>query len=350
MFGSGMVLKKRALLICAMIFSGSAISNSNIESGSVASESARLAASFPVMAVQSEGKTSLAVGERGHILSHKHGQWQQVGSPTDVLFTNLALVGETHAWAVGHDGTIVASSDSGSSWQLQQYLPSTDRPLLDIHFVDNLRGVAIGAYGMYFATNDGGKNWSKQFLASLLPQGDIEYLEEIRKESESEYQYEISSILPHFNQIIGLSGERLLMVGELGLIALSDDLGKNWRRLPDVYEGSFFSALATTNQTLLVGGLRGNLFRSVDDGRQWQKISLTNEFSINQIRQFSNGDIYISQNNGVILKSTDDGQSFQTVALYKGQDILGITEVDGQLWLGTSKGLLSHQEQHQVEQ
>jgi len=332
---------KISLLAIALGLSGAA--QATIESGYESAQLARLAAKAPTMAISSNKDKTLAVGERGHIMTMGEQQWQQVVAPVDVLLTDVAWGDQDSAWAVGHDATIVNSHDGGQSWQLQQYIPSLDRPLLDVYFSNASQGIAVGAYGLYFTTNDGGKQWQQQFLMSLLPQDDIDYLQEIKLESEEEYQFEIASILPHFNQIIALGDQQLLMVGELGLIAISDDLGQTWRRLADIYAGSFFSALKTAQDTILIGGLRGNVFRSTDAGQSWLQVTLDNNYSVNKFHQLANGDIYIAQNNGVLLKSTDDGHTFTSAALYKGRDLVGIAQVGEQLWLASSKGLTKHQ-------
>ena len=334
------MVNKKLLLLMLIITNSSVFAKDKIEQGALAAEMAGLASSSPILAIVERNDNAIAVGDRGHILTYRDGQWQQVASPTDVLLTNVISHGQDDSWAVGHDGVIIYSADQGNTWTTQQYLPSSDRPLLDILFTDKDNGIAIGAYGMYFLTDDGGTNWHKQFLSTLLAQDDIEYLAEIRAESESEYQYEITSILQHFNDITQLDNQTLVMVGELGLIAKSIDLGKTWTRLANIYDGSFFSALFTANKSLLVGGLRGNLFRSIDNGQQWQKIAIGAPFSINKIKQLTNGDIMISQNNGILLRSTDDGMTFKQVEVLKGHDIVTVSELKHQVWLGTSKGLV----------
>ncbi len=312
------------------------------------SQTAKLASQFPIMgfgaASTATDNTLIAIGERGHVLSFIDNTWVQVTVPTNVLLTSAFFIDKDHGWAVGHDATIIKTVDGGQQWQLLQQLPELDRPLLDVYFSDVNNGFAVGAYGMYLSTVDGGQHWNKQFLDALLPQDDIDYLAEIKAESEEDYQFEIASILPHFNHISALSDGRLLLVGELGLIALSSDNGVTWQRQKDIYQGSFFSALETTNKTLLVGGLRGNLFRSIDGGQHWSKVSLLNNYSINQLIELSNGVIYIAQNNGVILKSVDDGQSFSQVALFKGQDMMALSEIKQQIWLAGSKGLTKLQQ------
>jgi photosystem II stability/assembly factor-like uncharacterized protein len=54
---------------------------------------------------------AIAVGERGHVLvSESRSDWRQVeGVPTRATLTAVAAVGD-HAWAVGHDGTILHSA------------------------------------------------------------------------------------------------------------------------------------------------------------------------------------------------------------------------------------------------
>jgi len=302
-------------------------------------EMAVLASSFLTTAMVPTENGLVAVGDRGHIFLNNDGHWQQVKVPTRALLTNITFIDANNGWAVGHDATILRTSDGGSTWSLQKSDPALDRPLLAAVFSDSRHGVVVGAYGMYFATQDGGNSWEKQFLDSLLPAEDVEYLAEIRAESEEEYQFEISSILPHFNSISRLSDGRLLLVGELGLIAFSSDQGQTWQRQENIYEGSFFTSLETNTKSLIVAGLRGNMFHSSDKGQSWTKIALGNNFNVNHLVQLANGDIYAAQNNGVILQSSDDGKTFTKVLSSKGQDMTSVAQFKQQIWLAGSKGL-----------
>lgn len=304
------------------------------------SQAAVLAKHAPVMAITNNGQQMIAVGARGHVLtSDGKADWSQILVPTDVLLTDVEFFGEENGWSVGHDATILHTNDGGVSWVIQQQIPALDRPLLDVDFVSPLRGFAIGAYGMFYGTIDGGKTWTKQFLQSLLPEEDVEYLAEVREESEEDYQSEIASILPHFNKIIELNDQRLMLVGELGLIAFSNDLGKSWQRIENVYEGSFFTGAQLSSGAILVGGLRGNMFRSMDNGVNWSKVDLGNSNSINDIYQLKNGDVLVAQNNGTLLISKDDGVNFTQLSLQKGQDLMDIHQIQNQIWLAGSKGL-----------
>lgn len=335
---------KIPLFVAAMVTSCTTLAFENPQSEKPNhSEMAELASSFLTTAITSVADKLIAVGDRGHVFVNSAQVWQQVTVPSTALLTNVSFADKNHGWAVGHDATILHTSDGGSRWELQQVLPELDRPLLGVAFSDANTGVAVGAYGMYFSTRDGGQTWTNQFLDSLLPKEDVEYLAEIRAESEEEYQFEISSILPHFNSIVYLSDGRLLLVGELGLVAFSSDGGKSWQRQADIYEGSFFTSLESDKGSLLVAGLRGNMFRSTDAGASWQQVVLNNKLNINHLIQLKNGDIYASQNNGVVLKSSDDGVSFSQVLLSKGQDMMSVAQINQQIWLAGSKGLSKFQ-------
>ena len=110
----------------------------------------------------------VAVGERGHILLSSDGaDWQQAQVPVQVTLTAVYFIDEMHGWAVGHDATILSSSDGGVSWQIQQHLPEMEKPLLDVLFFDKNTGVAVGAYGLFYRTNDGGKHWSIEYHNEL---------------------------------------------------------------------------------------------------------------------------------------------------------------------------------------
>ena len=91
---------------------------------------------------------------------------------------------------------------------------------------------------------------------------DLEYLEELKQEDEEAYLDEQGSILAHFNGIFK-DGRTLYMVGEVGLIAKSNDFAKKWLPFDKIYQGSFNDITRTHQGNLLVVGLRGNVFRSL---------------------------------------------------------------------------------------
>ncbi|MDP2560370.1 YCF48-related protein [Psychrobium sp. 1_MG-2023] len=338
MFKTKLLLIYTVLSLCSVSSAALAGSSQPLISANKA-YMAPLASKAPMMALVNTGKSLVAVGSRGQILIGANEMWQQVAVPTEALLTNVYFHNPLLGWAVGHDATILKTTDGGQTWTLKQQLPELDKPLLDVYFTDELNGFVVGAYGLFSVTADGGETWTNQFLGSLLPAEDIEYLEEVRADSEEDYQFEIASILPHFNRITAISGDRLLLVGELGLIATSSDQGKTWQRQDDIYEGSFFSAIETNKQTLLVAGLRGNLFRLAPESTTWQRITLPNNFSVNQIKQLKDHTIVLALNNGIILSSDDDGQTFYQIGLYKGQDIVDLAELAEQTWFVGSKGI-----------
>ena len=255
-------------------------------------------------------KNLVAVGERGHILTSTDAiNWRQASVPIQSTLTSVYFNSENVGWAVGHDASIVKTNDGGKTWHIQQYLPESQKPLLDVVFLDENHGVAIGAYGQFYRTVDGGKKWTFEFHQEFLLQDDIDYLEELKSEDEEAYLDERGSILPHFNRILK-DGRTLYMVGEIGLIAKSNDFGKNWLMFDEIYSGSFLDVLRTHDGNLLVAGLRGNIFRSVNNGTSWQHVNTKTTALFNAIVLSNDERIFLLGNNGTLLQSNDDGQNF----------------------------------------
>lgn len=229
---------------------------------------------------------AVIVGERGHILRSVDGgrSWQQAEVATRATLTGVFLHNAQMGWAVGHDQSILRTKDGGSSWQKVYSDIEAQSPLLDVWFADDLRGYAIGAYGYFLQTSDGGMSW------------------EPRRIAEEDF---------HLNKIVPAGGTRLFIVGEAGTILRSDDEGESWTQLTSPYPGSFFGALALSDQTLLVFGLRGNLFRSDDGGDHWRELATGTEASLTDGLRLADGRIVIGGLAGTLLVSQDQGQSFE---------------------------------------
>lgn len=279
------------------------------------------------------------VGERGQIMISSDAKtWQQVKVPVQSLLTAVYFIDAQFGWAVGHDATILHTQDGGHNWQIQQFIPTMDKPLMDVYFFNRQQGIAVGAYGMFYTTSDGGVNWQATFHLSLAAAEDQEYLAELAELDPEAYLLERESVLPHFNRLM-VQGQQIVMVGESGFIALSEDAGNNWQRLDAFYNGSLFDVHRTQQNSLLVAGLRGNLFRSTDDGQSWQNIMLPVSASLSSIIEDANGQLYVTGNAGTLLLSIDDGQSFVYLEQVDGRAILNALPIANRLLLVTESGI-----------
>ncbi|GAA0782250.1 MULTISPECIES: WD40/YVTN/BNR-like repeat-containing protein [Pseudomonadati] len=281
------------------------------------------------------GDKLVAVGQRGHVLVLDQ-QWQQVASPVVTQLTNVFFLNEKLGWAVGHDATIIHTNDGGLTWSLQMESTVLEKPFLDVRFFSEQQGVAIGAYGLFYRTEDGGKTWHDEFHQELLFEEDVAYLNELKQEDEELYLSERAALLPHFNRIINLDADRLLLVGELGLVAVSNDMGRTFERVDFDYDGSMFNAI-THGEDVYVMGLRGHVFKASNALNDWQQIELPVESSINGAL-VDGDDLYLVGNAGIILKI--DGDKAELVARRQGENIVSVAKNNkGEIWFAGTKGL-----------
>jgi photosystem II stability/assembly factor-like uncharacterized protein len=270
-----------------------------------------LAATSLLLDLGVAGTRLVAVGERGHVLlsDDQGATWRQAKSvPTRAMLTAVYFIDADYGWAVGHDETILNTTDGGETWVRTHFAPEAQQPLLDLWFANRVSGIAVGAYGAYFTTNDGGRTWSGAKFSPALPAKPAA----AGSASSDAYAADEEELPPdyHLNRIVGV-GNRLYIAAEGGQLYRSDDRGANWRALPSPYEGSFFVLVPIRGDGLLAFGLRGNLFKSADAGGTWTKLEtgttamLTDGYAINDLR------VVIGGLTGVLLVSGDAGETFR---------------------------------------
>lgn len=197
------------------------------------------------------GADVIAVGERGAIRrSADQGRtWEACASPARATLTGISfatLAAPRLGWAVGHDATILATTDAGRTWTLQYRGENLQDSFLDVLALDAQRVIAVGAYGLCLTTNNGGATWTR------------------RKVLDDEL---------HLNRITRGGTGTIYLAGERGTLLRSEDSGATWTAMPVPYTGSFYGILPVDRGVLLAYGLRGNVFRSTDDGRSWQAVA-----------------------------------------------------------------------------
>ena len=237
----------------------------------------------------------VAVGSRGHVLLSEDGlQWRQAGAvPVQATLTRVTQFGR-RLWAVGHDATIISSTDAGETWFIQHFEPEAQEPLLDVLFLNPNEGFAIGAYGRFMTTSDGGINWESSRLtdrvtseaidwASLASaQGDIETMQDEFQDGEDVDPREDANLgcyefgECHLNAIIQVDSDRLVIAAERGYGFRSTDEGETWEAFRFPYTGSMFGLLEQQD-CLLAFGLRGHIQKSCDFGRNWDEIPVDSQ-------------------------------------------------------------------------
>lgn len=196
---------------------------------------------FAALALHSpqNGHVFAAGAHGGVAYSQDFGKkWAQLLTPTKATLTDLYFDDLSSGLAVGHDATIIRTSDGGKSWKIVHFKPELEQPLMRVTRLSNGTYIAVGAYGLYLESNDA-ITWNSRQIPSLE-----------NPDIGAGHFYDI---------VISGSGSDIVAVGEFGLIGTSVDSGKNWRLIQTDYEGSFFTICSNERQTA-VAGMRGNLF------------------------------------------------------------------------------------------
>jgi len=296
-------------------------------------ESAPLATRSLVLDLANGANRAIAVGERGHILvsESRTGDWRQVENvPTRSMLTAVTAVGDK-AWAVGHDGVILASVDGGLTWarqRVQPYDPNVDDlhngvPLLDVWFADESNGIAVGAYALMLKTSDGGATWTQHMLengdgvdataeddASIDESADDTDTDAADDASwtfsEDELELEEETD-PHLNAIARIGDGSLFIVGERGAAYRSTDGGDTWQRLTLPYGGSMFGVIGYDGRHVLAFGLRGHAFESIDLGDNWTEVETGTDLSLLGGAGWDGGGAALVGANGIVLTRSGTG-------------------------------------------
>ena len=187
-----------------------------------------------------------------------------------------------------------------------------DKPLLDVLVIDARRVWVVGAYGLALSTEDGGATWASWAERLDNPKG--QHLYALRKR-----------------------GDSVLLAGEQGLLLLSTDGGRSFKRLESPYRGSWFTAELTGEQTLLVAGLRGNTWRSVDGGAAWVALTAPMGASITASTVTAEGRVLLANQAGFVMSVEGD----RLVPLNAKQlpAVAGLNELRGQIMTVGSLGV-----------
>jgi len=115
------------------------------------------------IAVFGQGPTIVAVGWPGTIIKSTDGGstfkiiHDGQSPPFNFPLNSVFFKDTTEGYAVGENGTILKTTDAGETWSLQT--SGTTESLFDIYFLNDIDGWAVGSSGTSLVTHDNGATW-----------------------------------------------------------------------------------------------------------------------------------------------------------------------------------------------
>ncbi len=95
-------------------------------------------------------------------------EWQEWSLYDDLQITNVRFVDEVNGFAVGEFGTVIATTDGGTTWEQRTPVPNDFYPMAS-DFVDTATGWIGGLDGVIWMTADGGRTWDRQQSITSAP-------------------------------------------------------------------------------------------------------------------------------------------------------------------------------------
>ncbi|MHA6577971.1 WD40/YVTN/BNR-like repeat-containing protein [Pseudomonas yamanorum] len=257
------------------------------------------------------GKRLVAVGEQGLILlSDDSGQhWRQAPVPTSASLTSVSFATASQGWAVGHAGVIVHTVDGGETWHLQLDGKVAAQLVLDAVQASPGASARQLKVAQGFVADGADKPWlavhfSNEREGTVVGAFGLILHTEDGGVSWQSWVDRLDNPAGNHLYAIVAQGTRMFIAGEQGTLWTSADGGAHFTRLPSPYDGSFFTLHLADDGSVLVAGLRGNVWRSTDQGQQWQAVN--NPFSSSVVAARSAGaGVMLADQSGHLLLSTE---------------------------------------------
>ncbi len=241
-----------------------------------------------------DGKDGLAVGYDGSLLESDNSGKSWKAAPVEIL-ESITLLGASCDGArrvvVGQEGHIFIERES--TWQAAE--SGSSERLLAVDMNRQGLAVAVGGFGAVLRSKDSGESWEALTFDWEAILGD--FLE------------------PHLYDVNVDEAGVITLIGEFELIYRSTDGGETWKTL-HTGESSLFSITLLDSGLGFAVGQDNKVLKTVDGGDSWKTLTATENGGGNLLSIWSSpqGEVVITGIR-VMLRSSDSGLSWQSSAL-----------------------------------
>ena len=219
--------------------------------------------------------------------------WSVLDSRTSAALSAVDFpLDATTGYVVGQNGTILKTTDAGTSWKKQR--AGTREHLHDVAFVNDAVGYVVGTNGTLLKTLDGGKKWS------ALNAGTTQHLQTVTFPVGADTGY------------IGGANQTLLKTTDGGQTWVAQTIAEGWVR------DLAFPQDTTTGYASTVYGTVGHIYKTTDGGQTWTRVFVLYDAFLDsmsfpvddQVGYVANHDTYTQHG---IWHTTDGGTTWDLV-------------------------------------
>ncbi len=228
-----------------------------------------------------DGSTVIAVGKNGIIIrsTNSGSSWSSsIVTPYDLR--SAYSIGNT-SWVAGNSGTVCKSTDNGISWSAQTITGNKD--LRSIFFINPNTGWICGVDGVVYKTVNGGNNWALQSTGTTNSLNCVKFTD-------------------------NLSG---LACGTNGIVLKTFNGGDDWYIVSTPTNNELLSIEKKVN-TLIAVGVNSTVLKSTDNTSSWSSIDykIITKSDVNSVYMVDENTHFTCGGGGFIRKSTDGGATY----------------------------------------
>lgn len=208
--------------------------------------------------------------------------WTRQTTPVadSIYFNSIKFVDANNGWAVGSWGTVLHTTNGGSTWQVQ--FTGITATLFDIDAGDASNAFIVGANGVYLSTSNAGSNWFLSYVGT------------------GTWNYCIEYLVNRYGWIGGMGG----------WLFHTTDGGAIWAEQPSSTTQSIYDVTFVNNNTGWAAGGAGFLRKTINSGTTWLSQNSATTADLHGLWFIDSQNGWVVGNGGTVLRTTNAGTSW----------------------------------------
>jgi photosystem II stability/assembly factor-like uncharacterized protein len=278
-----------------------------------------------------------AVGTNGFLLSSNNsgGSWGLRLSGREIDFQATQFTTESRGYIIGENGSIFITTNGGNS------LTDRSRPLSNtfngLFFTTNTFGFVCGDGGIILRTSNSGTNWSSlnpgtneninglYFFNNNLgfAVGDKGFLSKTENGGVNWETISIGNNSFNFNNIAFFDQESGIIIGSTGFVAILES--GEWKKISLPTTETLNSISLLDESSAVIVGQAGTIFKTENKGTSWAKLNVPYTQNFNAVTFLDEEVGFIAGEKGLMLQTKDGGDSWERLITATFQDFTGIS-------------------------